>query len=400
MALMVVRTSVLLLLLSSVLLAGCSTTKVKSTRVTPLEAARQEVPEALLLDVGVNLFDPGLDDVKDGDISVYPEVRQAEARYVPVLLMNTMQASANWGAVRVVPADMAAVDVLVSGKILHSDGESMELLINVKDVTGKQWFEKKYAKDISKYSYQKSRSLAGDPFQDLYNRIANDIASYRNGLKPRQLANVRTVGELKFAQDFSPEAFGGHLEKNKKGIYEVQRLPSEQDPMLQRVSKIRERDYLFVDTLQDYYGSFSREMNAPYFDWRAQSYEEVIALRELKRSSRLRTVGGIAAIIAGIVAAGGDGGSTRQAGVVSVLGGGYLIKSAIDKHKEAEIHAEALRELGSSLGADIEPQLIDLDNRTVTLSGTVSDQYEQWRNILRAIYAEEIGGVSSSDDGS
>ena len=397
---MVVRLSVLMLLLSSLLLGGCSTTKVKSTRVTPLEAAQQEVPENLLLDVGINLFDPGLDDVKDNDISVYPEVRQAEARYFPVILMNTLQASANWGAVRVVPADMAAVDVLVNGKILHSDGESMALLIKVKDVTGKQWFEKKYEKDISKYSYQKSRSMVGDPFQDLYNRIANDIAKYRNGLKPEQIANVRTVGELKFAQEFSPQAFGGHLEKNRKGIYEVQRLPSAQDPMLQRVSKIRERDYLFVDTLQDYYGSFSREMSAPYFDWRAQSYEEVIALRELKRSSRLRTAGGIAAIIAGIVAAGGDGGSTRQAGVVSVLGGGYLIKSAIDKHKEAEIHAEALLELGSSLGAEIEPQVIDLDNRTVTLSGTVSDQYEQWRNILRNIYAEEIGDVSTGDDGS
>ena len=397
---MVVRLSVLMLLLSSLLLGGCSTTKVKSTRVTPLEAAQQEVPENLLLDVGINLFDPGLDDVKDNDISVYPEVRQAEARYFPVILMNTLQASANWGAVRVVPADMAAVDVLINGKILHSDGESMALHIKVKDVTGKQWFEKKYEKDISKYSYQQSRSMVGDPFQDLYNRIANDIAKYRNGLKPEQIANVRTVGELKFAQEFSPQAFGGHLEKNRKGIYEVQRLPSAQDPMLQRVSKIRERDYLFVDTLQDYYGSFSREMSAPYFDWRAQSYEEVIALRELKRSSRLRTAGGIAAIIAGIVAAGGDGGSTRQAGVVSVLGGGYLIKSAIDKHKEAEIHAEALLELGSSLGAEIEPQVIDLDNRTVTLSGTVSDQYEQWRNILRNIYAEEIGDVSTGDDGS
>ncbi len=140
---MVVRLSVFMLLLSSLLLGGCSTTKVKSTRVTPLEASQQEVPENLLLDVGINLFDPGLDDIKDNDISVYPEVRQAEARYFPVILMNTLQASANWGAVRVVPADMAAVDVLINGKILHSDGESMALHIKVKDVTGKQWFEKK-----------------------------------------------------------------------------------------------------------------------------------------------------------------------------------------------------------------------------------------------------------------
>lgn len=390
----------LLVLLSSLLLGGCSTTKVKSTAVTPLESAEQEIAEQHLLDVGINLFDPGLDDVKENDITVYPEVRQAEARYFPVILMNTMQASANWGAVRVVPADMAAVDVRVSGKILRSDGESMALLINVKDVTGKQWFERKYQKDTSKYSYQKSRGLAGDPFQDLYNRIANDIASYRNRLKPRQLSNVRTVGELKFAQDFSPEAFGGHLKKNRKGIYEVQRLPAELDPMLQRVSEIRERDYLFVDTLQDYYGSFSRQMNSPYFDWRAESYEEIIALQELKRSSRMRTIGGVAAIIAGIVAAGGSNGSARQAGVVSVLGGGYLIKSAIDKHKEAEIHAEALQELGSSLGAEIEPQVIDLDDRTVTLSGTVSDQYEQWRKILRDIYSEEIGDVSTGAGGS
>jgi hypothetical protein len=387
--------AILLLLLTS----SCNSTTVRTTSVTPVMQGDSSIPEQQLLDVGIELFNPGLDNIEEDDLTAYPEVRLAEARYIPYQLMETMQASANWGAVRIVPKNTSSVDVVVAGDILHSDGESMSLFIKVSDATGLKWFERHYVVQASKYSYQAGRNHNLDPFQDIYNRIANDIARYREQLSQTEVKTIRSVAELRFAETFSPEAFGGYLETDKKGIYSVRRLPADNDPMMERIGKIRERDYLYIDTLQDYYGSFVREMEQPYQDWRANSYEEVLAYRELRSSSRKNAAAGAAAMLAGILAASSSSGSVRAAGGAAMVGGGYLIKSAMDKHVESSIHAEALQELGASMSAEVGPQIIELEDRTVTLTGTAQDQYEQWRVILRDIYASEIGdiGISESD---
>ena len=379
------------------LLAGCSSTTVRTTAVTPVVQGDHNIPEQQLLDVGIELFNPGLENIKENDITAYPEVRLAEARYMPHRLMDTMQASANWGAVRIIPRDTSSVDVVVAGEILHSDGESMSLKIWVSDATGLEWFEETYSAQASKFSYEAGRNHNQDPYQDIYNRIANDIARYAKKLPSHQVKKIRTIAELRFAESFSPEAFGGYLATDKKGIYIFKRLPADNDPMLERIHKIRERDYLYIDTLQDYYGSFVREMEDPYRDWLHNSYDEVLAYRELRSSSRKSAVAGAAAMIAGILAASSGNRSVRAAGGASIAGGGWLIKNAMDKHSESAMHAEALQELGASLSAEVGPQIIELEDRTVTLTGTAQDQYEQWRAILRDIYAAEVGDGSIGD---
>ncbi len=385
--------NILLLLL----LACCSTTTVRTTAVTPVERGDHNIPEQQLMDVGSESFNPGLEYIKEDDITAYPEVRLAEARYMPYQLMDTMQASANWGAVRIIPRDTSSVDVIVAGEILHSDGESMSLNIRVSDATGLEWFEKTYSAQASKFSYEAGRNHNQDPYQDIYNRIANDIARYRKKLSSVQVKKIRTIAELRFAESFSPEAFGGYLATDKKGIYIFKRLPADNDPMMERIHRIRERDYLYIDTLQDYYGSFVREMEEPYQEWLRNSYEEVLAYDELRSSSRKNAIAGAATMIAGILAASSGNRSVRAAGGAAVVGGGWLIKNAMDKHLESSIHAEALQELGASLSAEVGPQVIELEDRTVTLTGTAQDQYEQWRVILRDIYVSEVGDGSISN---
>jgi hypothetical protein len=376
-----------------VLLSACTTTQVKTTTTAPLEKAPASMPEHQLLEVGIDLFDPGLEDAADSKIPIYPEVRQGEARYFPNLLMDSLQRSGHWGAVRVVPSNLAATDVIVKGKILWSDGESLALEVNVSDATGRQWYTRKYKGRASRYAYRKS--VAGqDPFQDVYHRIANDMAAFRSRLSDERLQTVRTVAKLRFASGFAPDSFQRYLKQDRKGEYSVVSLPADVDPMMQRIDKIRERDYLFVDTLQDYYGGFSRQMSGPYFDWRERSYQEVVAYNELRSASRAQILGGIAAIIGGIVAAGSSDGSSRAAGQVAVIGGGMLVKSGWDKSVEKEVHVEALQELGESLEAEIAPQVVALEDQTVTLSGTVEDQYKQWRKILADIYHEEVGSLA------
>jgi len=377
-------------------LTGCVNQTVKSTSVPSVNVPEQTLPEEQLLDVGIRIFDPGLSDYEDEEF-VYPEVRRAEARYMPYVLLEAIQSSAAWGAVRVVPDTEQAMDLLVAGTIEQSHGEELRLHILARDATGQVWLDKDYLGKASRYSYEITTRGQIDPFQSVYNRIANDLLQAQQELDADELVNIRLVNELRFAQSFSPDAFGEHLSEDGKGNYTVTRLPAEGDPMLLRVRKIRERDYLFIDTLQDYYASFNGQMGAPYQEWRKQSYEEAVALRELKAESTQQLIAGIASVAAGILAAGSDNSSTRAGGNVAIAGGGYLIKSGLSKRNEAEIHVEALEELGMSLEAEIAPQIIELEDRTITLTGSVEDQYQQWRALLKEIYEAEVGDLEDID---
>ena len=373
-----------------VTLTACVNQTVKTSAVPPLERPTQVAPETALLDVGVLVFDPGLDEYEE-DQQIYPEVRKAEARFMPRLLAEAMQNSGAWGAVRVIPSDRQTVDLLVRGRIVHSDGETLQLHIVARDARGAEWLDKTYEANASKYAYAPTTRTSYDPFQAIYHTIANDLARQQESLTLAQREDIRLITELQFARSFSPEAFDGYLSENRKGVVEVSRLPADDDPMLERIRSIRERDQLFVDTLQEHYGYFSGEMQVPYQEWRKMSYEEAIALQELQAESRRNLIAGGAAILAGIYAAGSSERSSRAAGNVAIIGGGYLLKSGLEKRAEAQIHVAALEELGMSLEAEITPQVIELEDRTVMLSGNVEEQYAQWRELLADIYQAEVG---------
>jgi hypothetical protein len=312
---------------------------------------------------------------------------------MPRLLSEAMQQSGAWGAVRVVPNAKQITDLMVQGSILYSDGEQLQLHITATDSRGYVWLDRDYTGEASRYAYEVTTRYKQDPFQAVYNTIANDLLQELETLKPQDRETLRTVTELRFARSFSPHAFDGYLAKNPKGKFLVMRLPAEGDPMLQRVQDIRERDHMFVDTLQEYYEQFDIDMQGPYQEWRKLSYEEAAALRELKAESTRRLIAGGVAILAGIAGASSSDSTSRAAGNVAIIGGGYLLKSGLDKRNEAQIHVEALEELGMSLEAEITPQVIELEDRTVTLSGNVEDQYDQWRVLLEEIYRAEVGNL-------
>ncbi|SFB98977.1 hypothetical protein [Pseudoalteromonas denitrificans] len=383
-----VKLNLITSLILMIFLIGCATTEVKTTKVTPVILETAEIPESSLLDIGIQVFDPGLDKLEqlDDDAIYFPEIRIAEASYFPYLLMETLQTSSAWGAVRVIPQQHDSVDVLVKGEIIQSDGELLTLKVTASDATGQHWFTKDYTQKASRYSYDSKMQLLKEPFQNIYNQITNDLYFYQKKLSKEKSVKIRQISELKFAQSFSPNMFSEHLKQDKSGIITVNRLPAEGDPMMDRIKQIRERDYLFVDTLQEYYGHYVKGMKAPYQTWRSESYQEVIAMRTMQRKATNQKLIGAASIIAGIFAAGNSSGATRAAGAIAVAGGSYIIKDGFDRDAESQIHIEALQELGDSLEANLETHVIELEDRTVTLTGTVDNQYQQWREILKGIY--------------
>ena len=370
-------------------LGGCSTTEYVQANVTPATQAQEELPLHMYMDIGIIPFDaniPTSEEELEKQL-IIPDVRRAESQFLAYHLKDTIEQTGNWGAVRVTPDRSEAVDIHLSGTIINSDGELLIVAVTATDATGHVWLTKEYKDQASKFSYDKD--VRDDPFQDLYNEIANDILAIKKGLSETDVVNIRQVAALTYAKSLSPDAFGKYLDDSGNKV-KVKQLPAETDRMLTRIEQIKDREYLFVDTLDDFYGQFYREMKPSYHEWRYATYGEAIKLRQLDRKARNRLIGG-AAMIAGGLYAGSESPTyaAQAASTGTVLGGITAIRSGLNIRKDAEIHDQSLRELSASLGSEITPFVLDIEGKTIELKGTADVQYQQWRRILKNIYAAE-----------
>lgn len=383
--------------LALVALSGCVSQTVKRVNDVPVNTATQDVPQSQLLDLVVVSFDPGVPKTieEQKKQKVYPSVRQAEANYFPQVLRQTLDGTGYWGTVRVLPEAVPSADVTVNGRIVQSDGEKLKLQISALDSTGRKWLDKTYEQTAAELSYTEKTPGDVDPFQDLYNRVANDLLAERRKLNDTQTREVQRVADLRFASDLAPDRFKEYLQKDKDGRYSVSRLPPSGDPYLDKVDQIRQRDDLLVDTLDAHYAVFRQSMEPAYQEWRKSSYQETVALRELERQALWRKVLGAAAVVGGVVAMGSaDNAGTAAAGQLGVIGGIYAFQSGLAKGKEADVHAEALKELNQSIETDVQPRVVELEGKTVTLTGSAKEQYDQWRKLLHDRYAAETGSGS------
>ena len=348
--------------------------------------AGTEIPEEELLDVGIRVFDPGLPEDEDALVAleekgIYPEIRRSEARYIPFQLMQTLQSTGFWGAVRVVPA-ANAVDVTVSGTILKSHGKNLEVEIEVVDSRGKRWLKKGYKREARLSAYTKKPGIVEhpDPYQYLYNEIANDILEKRRKLDQEDLQEVRLLSQLKFAVDVAPTPFEDYL-KVSNGRYSIRKLPAQNDPMMARVNDIRERDFMFIDTLNEFYANFYLQMDQPYDDWRAYSYDEEVQLARMKKEALIKMIAGFGAMAAGV--------ATRRGGVTVI--GGMVAASGMSQKEEAKMNLEEIKQAAASLDAEVAPLLVDVEGEVTRLTGSFETQYATWRNLLRKIFATETG---------
>jgi hypothetical protein len=358
------------------------------------EAQELLIDEQQILDVGVVLFDPGVVDLNSTDAD-YSSVRQSESVWYTNQLKQTLDTSNAWGLVRALPGDNLGLDVYVSGTLLESNGEVVRLLISAKDSTGRIWFSKEYDQRASAYAYNPEVDLPGDPFQATFNEVANDMFNFRAQLSASQLLNIRSVSKVLFARDFVEDAFAGFVETDEFGQLSLTRIPADNDPMMQRVERIRSRNDLFLDVVQDYYRAFNNKMNAPYQEWRKLSYKEVIYARQLKEQGRQEKLAGLVAMAGGLAAAAtGNSRTTRGAGHIGIISGAQIFGNSFLKTEAALGHSSTLRELGASLESELETSIVDLQDRSVTLSGTVDDQYQEWRRILGDMFRLEEGELS------
>ncbi len=382
---------------------GCSVNEVVVAEETKLVVAESPVDEALLLDIGVIEFASGIPEDNDPQKTrVFEDIRNAETRFLAYHLKTTLQETGHWGAVRVVPSRSAFTDVIISGEIERSDGEFVVLNISVDDAAGRHWFDKTYETQTGVTSYSERRDRRRDPYQKVFNDIANDLQAYVATLPPKQLQQTRQVSELQFFGDMSPLAFGEHLTVDDEGIVQVNRLPAEGDPAVARLRQIRERDRLVVDTLNEHYANFYYGIAIPYRSWRKNARQEAINYREVKRSARMQALVGVV-VLAGSLAIDTDSGSSRTRRVnrglqnMGIYEGFNRVIGGFQRNSEAGLHLETIAELSESFGAEAAPMVVNVEGQERRLTGTAQAQYESWRKLLKEIYEAETGFSEATD---
>lgn len=319
------------------------------------------------LDIGLVVFDPGAvdDPAMASAHELLPEVRRAEAQYMPVLLRQVLQDSDAWGVVRVLPEAAVLPELLVTGEILHSDGLRLELRIRAVDATGRLWLQQVYRDDAVASDYPVAAD--GDPFLDLYRRLANDLLAKREQLDDRAITEIRRVALLRYAADLSPEAFAGYLSGGTdQQRYQVVRLPASGDPMMARVDRIRNQEYLFIDTVDEQYLELYQSLGPIYHLWRQYNREQALYVVDYQERASNRKSHG------------------RK-------GSFAAMQQSYDAYRNLKIQQQDLDEQALGFNNEVSPTVLEASGRVFRLNGTLESQYGEWRHILREIFRLEMG---------
>lgn len=405
-----VHRSIAILFLAVGFLSGCSTSEVLVAHSIDLIQAQAELPEEQLLDVGIRVFDPG---VPDGEIDkealeellddrVFVHIRRSESVSMAVQLRDTMQQSGRWGTVLVTPRESSASDLNVTARILRSDGYLVRVEVEAVDAAGRMWIDRPYEFQIPAGAYNRQRYPGLDPYQDLFNSIANDLAVAAARIPAAEAAKIRTVAALRYASELSPAAFDGYVAADRRGMLVPVHLPASADPMFERTQLARQRERLFLETLNLHYESFRSRAAPSYDQWREAAREESVGIREMTRATRWRKGLGIAAMVASMIYDGGISSgfadSVMRESMIS-MAFGMLDMSAVSEEGR-RLHEASLEELSTSFDDEVEPMVAEIGGTEHRLTGTAEEQYQEWRRLLEQLFVEETGGAgNASADG-
>ena len=340
-----------------------------------------QVPSAnALLEVGVQVFGTAQNEAGEYEIGdwVFDEIIQKETQFLPHLLKNTLADSRQWGAIRVIPESDPSLDLFVEGEIIQSDGETLELQILAFDSSGREWLNKTYADQSIQEEYPESTRFTldntfdainfVDPFQDIYNRIANDLGAVRTNLGEQALVDLNLVTDMLYASDLSPNTFSGAIKANEDGLLMVDRLPSLDDPMMARVADMKYRHHLFIDTVDEYYQTLYDDIQPAYVLWRRYSIDQIAEIETSQQEANRSDYGESSSFLS--------------------------LSQRYDRFKWSKIFEREFNDLAAGFNNELAPAFLELNSKVHGLTGTMEQQYREWRGILRRLFELENGDLT------
>ena len=320
--------------------------------VEPLQIARASSQPAL--DIAVELFDPG---VPQDDNAPTAAVRRLESQLLAGDLRDTLIRSNQWGVIRLVPEASPLVPVSIRTQILHSDGRDLMLHVRAEDALGSLWFDQAFA------FRQSVQGQAG--FVGIFNAVSNRLLAIWGAMSPDAQRTLLEAAGVAYAETLAPAAFSGMIERSEEG-WRLIRLPAADDPMLGRVERIRNQEYLFCDTIDEQYVDLVNRVGPTYALWREATLEQAEWLERYEQRAA-------------------DRGENEGDGEFSRMQAEYAA------YRSFRMQEQALFELAEAFDGESQPTVMKTQDQVVRLEGTLESQYATWRRLLRDIYLIESG---------
>jgi len=320
------------------------------------------------LNVSIAVFDPGVPAQRSlhRDLQVFPRIREIEALFLPFVLREVLADAGEWGAVRVVPDFDPAAELLVSTTIVRSDGEVLELHINAVDASGRKWLDQSFAGVVANNYAQRDNEYGVQSRQIPYEDIAESLRQVRAQLSEKAVSDIVEISLLRYANELAPSAFGDYLNQSDEGVFTINRLPAENDPMLERIGRIRGVEYVITDAVDAKYQEMHADIASIYDLWR--TYRRKAVMYQEDDAERVITSGSDAP-----------------------RGSYEAIRTLYDNYKSDRIIAQEQDKLAVAFNNEVGPRIAAMEARVAELDGWVEQQYSEWHRLLEELFEVETG---------
>ncbi len=314
----------------------------------------EDAHDVAALNVSIAVFDPGVpaDPRSHRDQQVFPRIREIEAMFLPFVLRETLAGTKAWGAVRVVPQHDVAAELLLTGEIIQSDGEILELKIRAVDANGRVWLDRAFAATVEN--------------QELFFEIAAALQTARAQLSKKELTDIVEISLLRYANQLAPSAFGDYLHEAADGTFTIIRLPACNDPMLGRIDRLRRIEYVITDAVDAKFQELHEEIASTYNLWREYRRQVIEYQTEDVRRAQ-------------------DSKSSAPRGSYEAM------KNRYDNYKWNRITAQEQETLAVAFNNEIGPKVAAMEARVAELQGWVDQKYAEWHRLLEELFEVETG---------
>lgn len=245
---------------------------------------------------------------------------------------------------------------------MESDGQTLALAIKATDSTGTVWLDREYRGEAVDSQSLNEDVLADDVFAYLFSAIVGDLREQLAARTPAELDMIRNVSLLKYGEGLAPRRYAGYLQQTGDGQVSIIRLPADDDPLYSSIREIREHEYLFIDVVDQEYQRFFRDIKPVYDMWRQFRREQTSSADSFE--ARETT----------------DNNEFRP-------GTYYALQQSYNNYRWAKLQALYLDELSEGFANETEDTSIELNDSLFRLTGTLEQQYREWRSILAEMAA-------------
>lgn len=389
----------------------------------PSPAAQQASLDIPPLRIAVPLLDPGLpkNESSWAKKGVWPELRRAESVHSAHKIKEALLALNRFESAIVSADAKVSADLYLMGEILASNGEDLKIRFRLVDATGAVWIQPSTASwRLPEGWHDNNQQRNAEPFDRVYkaiaaaverslerkarqhaDRVRRNAQLVAQGKAPKlsELERVAVTRRLVLARFFAPELYGAALRESRSRI-QLNYLPELSGAEWSDIESLAARDDAFSLRLSEHYDQFAAKMQSAYALWQRDSAP---AAREKRiRQGRAVAQGIIGALAAVATVAAAEKGAGTAAVLAGTAASAALIFSSFRNNAKRKDQVAELNELGRTVQSSLAPQVVELEQTTVTLTGTAQEQFQQWRQLLRELYpnnADDAEAVQIADAG-